>query len=91
MSAYLMWSDTPNAQNAPMRGSSRTGSAQELPQSITVRLLDASGTVTNVGEIDMETGELSFDGWYTLQGVKLDSEPTEPGIYINNGKKVSIK
>ena len=91
MSAYLMWSDTPNAQNAPMRGSSRTGSAQELPQSITVRLLDASGTVTNVGEIDTVTGEISFEGWYTLQGVKLDSEPTEPGIYINNGKKVSIK
>lgn len=91
MSAYLMWSDTPNAQNAPMRGSSRTGSAQELPQSITVRLLDASGTVTNVGEIDTVTGEISFEGWYTLQGVKLEAEPTEPGIYINNGKKVSIK
>ncbi|MBO7436310.1 MAG: InlB B-repeat-containing protein [Bacteroidaceae bacterium] len=91
MSAYLMWSDTPNAQNAPMRGSSRTGSAQELPQSITVRLLDASGTVTNVGEIDMETGEISFEGWYTLQGVKLEAEPTESGIYINNGKTVSIK
>ena len=91
MSAYLMWSDTPNAQNAPMRGSSRTGSAQELPQSITVRLLDASGTVTNVGEIDTVTGEISFAGWYTLQGVKLDTEPTEPGLYINNGKKVSIK
>ncbi len=91
MSAYLMWSNTPNAQNAPMRGSSRTGSAQELPQSITVRLLDASGTVTNVGEIDTVTGEISFEGWYTLQGVKLEAEPTEPGIYINNGKKVSIK
>ncbi len=91
MSAYLMWSDTPNAQNAPMRGSSRTGSAQELPQSITVRLLDASGTVTNVGEIDTVTGEISFEGWYTLQGVKLDAEPTEPGIYINNGKTVSIQ
>ncbi len=91
MSAYLMWSDTPNAQNAPMRGSSRTGSAQELPQSITVRLLDASGTVTNVGEIDTVTGEISFEGWYTLQGVKLEAEPTEPGIYINNGKTVSIK
>jgi len=91
MSAYLMWSDTPNAQNAPMRGSSRTGSAQELPQSITVRLLDASGTVTNVGEIDTVTGEISFEGWYTLQGVKLEAEPTEPGIYINNGKTVSIQ
>ena len=56
-----------------------------------MRLLDASGTVTNVGEIDTETGEISFEGWYTLQGVKLDAEPTEPGIYINNGKTVSIQ
>ena len=91
MSAYLIWSNTANL--APARGgmNAASASADELPKSITVRLINANGTVTNVGEIDMETGELSFDGWYTLQGVKLDSEPTEPGIYINNGKTVSIK
>ena len=91
MSAYLIWSNTANL--APARGgmNAASASADELPKSITVRLINSSGTVTNVGEIDMETGELSFDGWYTLQGVKLDAEPTEPGIYINNGKKVSIK
>lgn len=91
MSAYLIWSNTANL--APARGgmNAASTSADKLPQSITVRLLDASGTVTNVGEIDMETGEVSFEGWYTLQCVKLDAEPTEPGIYINNGKKVSIK
>lgn len=31
------------------------------------------------------------EGWYTLQGVKLDSAPTEKGIYIFNGKKVMVK
>ena len=31
------------------------------------------------------------DVWYTLQGIPLDSKPTEKGIYILNGKKVAIK
>ena len=31
------------------------------------------------------------EGWYTLNGVKLQGVPTEKGIYINNGKKVVIK
>ena len=91
MSAYLMWSDTPNQAPARTGMKAAADTADELPQSITVRLLDASGTVTNVGEIDTETGEISFEGWYTLQGVKLDAEPTEPGIYIYNGKTVSIQ
>ncbi len=29
--------------------------------------------------------------WYTLQGVKLDRRPTQQGIYIHHGKKVTIK
>lgn len=31
------------------------------------------------------------DAWYTLQGVRLSSKPTTPGIYINSNKKVIIK
>lgn len=34
---------------------------------------------------------MSDDGWYTLQGVKLNGKPTEKGVYIYNGKKVVIK
>lgn len=29
--------------------------------------------------------------WYTINGVKLEGEPTEKGIYIYNGKKVAIQ
>ncbi len=29
--------------------------------------------------------------WYTLSGSRLPDKPTEPGIYINNGRKIVIK
>ena len=35
-------------------------------------------------------GEDSSD-WYTLDGRKLQSRPTQKGIYIHNGKKIAIK
>ena len=31
------------------------------------------------------------DGWYTLDGRKLQGEPVQRGIYVNNGRKVVIK
>ena len=30
-------------------------------------------------------------GWYTLDGRKLSGEPTQKGIYINNGEKMVVK
>ena len=64
-----------------------------------------AGTLTRIFVEDFENGttvikELgvdgtnkayALDGWYTLNGVKLQGAPTEKGIYINNGKKVVIK
>lgn len=29
--------------------------------------------------------------WFTLQGVSLSEEPTQPGIYIHNGKKIIVR
>ena len=29
--------------------------------------------------------------WYTLQGIKLGRRPTQPGVYIHHGKKVTIR
>ena len=31
------------------------------------------------------------DAWYTLDGRRLSSEPTAPGIYISRGRKIIIK
>ena len=88
-SCYLMWTAGEPRQNARLR--SRAAAAnEELPQRITVMLIDANDDATSIGELDTRTGEISFDGWYTLDGVRLDSKPNAKGIYINNGKKVII-
>ena len=53
--------------------------------------LDSNGT-TVIREINTQSmTTVITDGWYTLNGVKLQGAPTEKGIYINNGKKIVIK
>ena len=90
-SCYLKWVE-PQTDYAPARALTRSAAAtEELPQSITVKLVSASGETTAIGTLDTKTGEVSFDGWYTLDGVKLSGKPSTRGIYINNGKKIVIK
>ena len=68
------------------------GKDEELPESIRVRLVSASGEVTAIGSISTKTGEVTLDdAWYTLDGVRLDGRPTRKGIYILNGKKIAIQ
>ena len=88
MSCYLLWSDIPNNARALTRGAA---AEEELPQSITVRLVGANGEVTGMGTLDTTTGDVSFDGWYDMSGRTLDGKPTKKGLYINNGCKVIIK
>ncbi len=55
----------------------------------------------NFGDDDNATGIISVhdsgfmvngsDAWYTLDGRKLDKQPTASGVYIHQGKKVAIK
>jgi hypothetical protein len=89
-SCYLKWVE-PQTDNARALTRGAAAEDMELPQRITVKLISASGDITSIGEIDTTTGEVSFDGWYTLDGVRLSGQPTTKGIYINNGKKVVIK
>jgi hypothetical protein len=90
-SCYLMWAGSePSNARALTRSAAAT---EELPQRITVKLVDANGKTTAIGEIDTKTGEVTFDSeaWYTLDGVRLSGKPSTKGIYINNGKKIVIK
>ena len=92
MRCYLSYVGT--EAPAPARGLTRSAAAtDDLPQSITVRLVSRSGETTAIGEIDTKTGEVSFDSeaWYTLDGVRLSGKPSTKGIYINNGRKIVIK
>ena len=89
MGCYLLWSDTPNAAQA--RRMTRGASASELPQRITVRLVSSVGETTSIGELDTATGEISTDGWWTLDGVKLSGKPAKKGLYIHNGRKEVLK
>lgn len=71
----------------------RGAEAEQLPETIKVRLIGANGEVTSIGSLQTKTGEVTFDrdAWYTLEGVQLNGKPTRKGIYVNNGKKVIIK
>ena len=97
-SCYLMWTgyepDYSDSNGAKASGMSGAASVmQELPQTITVRLVDANGETTGIGEIDTKTGEVTFDSeaWYTIDGIRLDGKPAKSGMYINNGKKVVVE
>lgn len=46
---------------------------------------------TGISSVERESGTLSDNDWYTLDGRRLSTPPVRKGIYINNGKKVVIK
>ena len=59
------------------------------------------GTLENPYVIDLDaTAITTIEGngnddddnnWYSLQGFKLPRKPTKPGVYIHNGKKVTVR
>ncbi len=61
-----------------------------LPSSLQVVLVDADGTITEIGTVDVDT-DTSDSSWYTIDGRKLQGKPSVKGIYINSGKKILIK
>ena len=76
MEAYLHYAYNANG-NAPV---------------ITIEDFDFESGTTAIKTLSTETMKAySADSWYTLDGIKLQSVPTEKGVYINNGKKVVIK
>ena len=56
-------------------------------QPILAMFKDDNGTVTRI----RVTTENDNDTWFTLEGIKLDTKPNRPGVYIKNGKQVVIK
>ena len=87
MRCYLSYVGT--SAPAPAKGITRSG-GDDMPQSIMVRLVNRNGVTTAIGELNTKTGELTFDGWYTMDGARLNGKPSKSGVYINNGKKIVI-
>lgn len=54
------------------------------------RIVDDASTTAIQGVTDVN-GLQSTESWYTLDGRRLGAEPTKPGLYIHNGKKLVIK
>lgn len=47
--------------------------------------------VTAIANLKSQISSLKPESWFTLQGVKLDSKPTQRGIYLHNGRKEAIR
>ena len=56
-----------------------------------IYIQDENGNVTAINSIATDAPAMSGEGWYTINGVKLQGAPTEKGVYIQNGKKVILK
>ncbi len=67
---------------------STRGETEKLPDHIAVKLV---GDPTSIGTLNTQTGEVTFDGWYSLDGQRFNTKPTKKGLYIYKGIKVTIK
>ena len=62
-----------------------------IPSMVLIDLVDKNGNITVVGTVNTATGVITIDRWYSIDGTPLMEQPTEPGIYIHNGKKIAIQ
>ena len=46
---------------------------------------------TGIETLNVEPETLNDSQWFTLDGRKLNGQPSQPGIYISNGHKIVIK
>lgn len=84
---YLTYNGT--SLRAQMR-SVKALSEPQIPSNIKVKLLDNDVTVTAVGWIDTDSGDVTIDRWYDMNGHELDGAPMGNGMFIHNGKAVLI-
>ena len=53
---------------------------------------EADGSTTAIRSINAdEINSKNAEGIYNLNGVKLNSVPSQKGVYIQNGKKIVVK
>ena len=76
----------------PFNGYVDLSGSAAAPESVTFTFENVDGGTTAIRSITAENaGNAKAEGWYTLNGVKLQGAPVEKGVYIKNGKKIVIK
>ena len=55
-----------------------------LAKDITLSIESANAITATKLDVPAET-------WYTVDGHRLDTKPTKPGVYVVNGQKVIVK
>ncbi|MBR4389811.1 MAG: fibronectin type III domain-containing protein [Prevotella sp.] len=63
----------------------------EIPEDAGVNntMFEIDGTATSIEEVNGL--EIVSNKWFTIDGRQLPKQPTQKGIYINNGRKVVVK
>ena len=75
----------------PLRAYLDLTEATSAAPMIIIQEPDGSTTAISTVNADNFVNNYTKDGWYTINGLKLDDMPTTKGVYIHNGKKVVIK
>ena len=107
MRAYLVYEQLPSSDPEPdpapapamyARAFKTTPSTasidnSDVPEWIDVVIIDDENEQTTpIAQMNSRTGEVRMmDGWFDMNGRKLNGKPTAKGIYYNNGKRVIVK
>lgn len=69
----------------------QSGAASARELTFTFEEIDGTTTAIKAVDADVVSNRTIKEGWYTIGGMKLQSAPTQKGVYINNGKKIIVK
>ena len=85
--AYLEYTGDGNLSLSSSSATGRDASASIMPRTLKVIIVNGDGTITKIGSISV-SGE---DKWFTIDGIQIEGQPTEGGMYIRNGRAVMVK
>lgn len=75
-------------EDQPVTAARRSPSTDApLPEHIHLRLIDKDDSTNGIRIANRPTAAT----WHTLDGLKLSSKPSRPGLYVRDGRKVAIK
>ena len=85
--AYLDYNGTGAIDIESFAPGRNASASVKQPTSMSVIIVNGDGTITKIGTIRM-SGE---DTWFTIDGIQIEGQPTEGGLYIRNGRAVMVK